>query len=162
MTLLREYDVPPSTFYYWRERYQTDGTSEHRSRAPHHPHRKVTAEIKAVVLQTHKAHPRLGCKDAKPPQPPPEVLYQLTHVHHIWFIDHMHIRTLPSGQKVYSLIVVDGMSRVLLSEDVVLSKSARDTSHVLLRTFVRYGLTKSCRTMPKRLNLCFIPCCWDC
>jgi len=52
----------------------------------------------------------------------------------------MHLRTLPGGQKVYSLVIVDGMSRVLLSEEVCLSKDARDAVLILLRAFARWGL----------------------
>jgi hypothetical protein len=52
----------------------------------------------------------------------------------------MHLRTLPDGQKVYSLIVLDGMSRVLLSDEICLSKGARDAVLVLLRAFARWGL----------------------
>ena len=52
----------------------------------------------------------------------------------------MHLRTLPDGQKVYSLVIIDGMSRVLLSDEVCLSKGARDAVLILLRAFVRWGL----------------------
>jgi len=52
----------------------------------------------------------------------------------------MHLRTLPGGQKVYSLVIVDGMSRVLLSDKVCLSKDARDAVLILLRAFNRWGL----------------------
>ena len=57
---------------------------------------------------------------------PSQPIYHLTHYHQIWFIDHMHLRTLPGGQKVYSLVIVDGMSRVLLSDEICLSKDARN------------------------------------
>lgn len=52
----------------------------------------------------------------------------------------MHLRTLSNGQKVYSLLVIDGKSRVLLSDEICLSKSARDACLILLRTFARWGL----------------------
>jgi len=52
----------------------------------------------------------------------------------------MHLRTLPDGQKVYSLVIVDDMSRVLLSDEVCLSKGARDAVLILLRAFARWGL----------------------
>ncbi len=52
----------------------------------------------------------------------------------------MHLRTLPNGQKVHSLVIIDGMSRVLLSDEVCLSKDARDAVLVLLRAFARWGL----------------------
>jgi hypothetical protein len=52
----------------------------------------------------------------------------------------MHLRTLPGGQKVYSLVIVDGMSRVILSDEVCLSKDARDAVLILLRAFIRWGL----------------------
>ena len=39
-----------------------------------------------------------------------------------------------------SLVIVDGMSRVLLSDEVCLSKDARDAVLILLRTFNRWGL----------------------
>jgi hypothetical protein len=52
----------------------------------------------------------------------------------------MHLRTLPDGQKVYSLLIVDGMSRVLLSDEVCLSKSAWDAVLILIRAFARWGL----------------------
>ena len=41
---------------------------------------------------------------------------------------------------MYSLVIVDGMSRVLLSDEVCLSKSARDAVLILLRAFIRWGL----------------------
>jgi hypothetical protein len=52
----------------------------------------------------------------------------------------MHLRTLPDGQKVYSLVIVDGMSRVILSDEVCLSKDARGAVLILLRAFARWGL----------------------
>jgi len=62
----------------------------------------------------------------------------------------MHLRTLPNGQKVYTLLpfspnlakkgFVDGMSRVLLSDEICLNKGARDACLILLRTFMRWGL----------------------
>jgi transposase InsO family protein len=123
---------------------------------------KVTEAIKAEVISTHKATPKLGCwrlslfeyggnrlsrttiwlilKEAKPPKKERQVLYVITRLNQIWFIDHMHLRTLKNGQKVYSLIVVDGMSRVLFSDEVILSKSARDAVKVLIRAFARWGM----------------------
>ncbi|MCZ6676336.1 MAG: hypothetical protein O7E52_03695, partial [Candidatus Poribacteria bacterium] len=44
----------------------------------------------------------------------------------------MHLRTLPDGQKVYSLIVLDGWSRVLVCEEVCLTKGARDIAKLNL------------------------------
>ncbi len=41
---------------------------------------------------------------------------------------------------MYSLVVVDGMSRVLLSDEVCLSKGARDAVLILLSAFARWGL----------------------
>ena len=52
----------------------------------------------------------------------------------------MHLRTLPNGQKVYSLIIQDGLSRVLLSDEVCLSKGALDAVLILLKAFARWGL----------------------
>jgi len=52
----------------------------------------------------------------------------------------MHLRTLPNGQKVYTLLIVDGMSRVLLSDEICLNKGARAACLILLRTFMRWGL----------------------
>jgi hypothetical protein len=52
----------------------------------------------------------------------------------------MHLRTLSDGQKVYSLIVLDGFSRVLLSDEICLSKGARDACLILLRAFAQWGL----------------------
>jgi transposase InsO family protein len=122
----------------------------------------VTEEIKDAVVSKHKENPRLGCwrlslfdyekqqlspvtiwhilNENKKPKKPPEILYIITRFHQIWFIDHMHLRTLKNGQKVYSLLIIDGMSRVLLSDEICLSKSARDACLILLRTFMRWGL----------------------
>ena len=52
----------------------------------------------------------------------------------------MHIRTLPSGEKVYSLIVLDGYTRVLLSSEICLTKGARDACLILLRAYANWGL----------------------
>ena len=82
----------------------------------------------------HRANPQLGCwrlslfeyenqklgattiwrilNEAKRPKSPPEPIYQLSHPHQMWFVDHMHLKTLKNGTKVYSLIVLDGWSRV--------------------------------------------------
>ena len=68
--------------------------------------------------------------EARSPKLPPQILYILTHPFQIWFVDHMHLRTLKNGQKVYSLIVLDGWSRVLVSDEIVLSKGARDAIEV--------------------------------
>ena len=58
----------------------------------------------------------------------------------MWCIDHVHLRTLPDGQKVYGLVVLDAWSRVLVSEEVCLTKGARDACLILIRAFARYGL----------------------
>ena len=95
----------------------------------------MTEAVKVAVLKKHRDNPRLGCwrlslfeyegvklshttiwrilVEARSPKLPPQTLYVLKHPFQIWFIDHMHIRTLPSGEKVYSLIVLDGYTRVL-------------------------------------------------
>ena len=52
----------------------------------------------------------------------------------------MHLRTLPDGQKVYSLAIIDGIYRVLLSDEVCLSKGSRDAALILLRAFAYWGL----------------------
>ena len=161
IAICQQYGIAESTFYYWLSRYSAHGTFENLSRAPLTTYPKVTQEVKDEVIKTHKANPKLGCwrlslfdydgvqlssvtiwhilTEAKPPKIPSQPLYILTRFHQIWFIDHCHLRTLPSGQKVYSLIVVDGMSRVLLSDEVILSKSARAAVKVLLRAFARWG-----------------------
>lgn len=148
--------------YYWHARYEAHQTYENQSRAPHHPHSKVTDAVKAAVLKTHRENPRLGCwrlslfayegvalshttiwlilMEAEHPKLPPQILYHLTHAHQIWFIDHIYLRTLPDGQKIYSLIVLDGWSRVLLSEEICLSKGARDACLILIRAFARWGM----------------------
>ncbi len=155
-------DAPRSTFYYWLSRYEEYHTYENRSSAPHFTHGKVTEEIRIAVLDKHSKNPRLGCwrlslfeyegqrlgptsiwlilMEARQPRLPPQFHYHLTHSHQIWFIDHMHLRTLPNGQKVYSLIVLDGFSRVLLSDEICLSKGAREACLILLRAFARWGL----------------------
>jgi transposase InsO family protein len=158
----RQYGIPRSTFYYWLSRYETYHTYENLSRVPHQIQSKVTEEIKAAVLQKHSKNPRLGCwrlslfqyggqklshttiwrilMEARQPRLPPKFLYHLTHAHQIWFIDHMHLRTLSDGKKVYSLVVLDGFSRVLLSDEICLSKGARDVCLILLRAFAHWGL----------------------
>ncbi|MBI1929507.1 transposase family protein [Candidatus Poribacteria bacterium] len=110
----------------------------------------------------HQANPKLGCwrlslfeyenqklgattiwrllNEAKRPKSPPEPISPLSHPHQMWFSDHRHLKTLENGQKVYSLIIVDGWSRVLLSESVITSKGARDACVILLATFARWGL----------------------
>ncbi len=170
VAISKQYGAPQSTFYYWLSRYETYHTYENRSSAPHGTHGKVTAEIRSAVLEKHNRNRRLGCwrlslfyyegqklghttiwlilVEARQPRKPPQSLYHLTHYplyhlthyHQIWFIDHMHLRTLPDGQKVYSLVIVDGMSRAILSDEVCLSKDARDAVLILLRGFARWGL----------------------
>lgn len=162
VAISQQYNVPSSTLYYWISRYKEYGTYSNLSRAPHFPQQKVTEEIRDAVISKRKENPRLGCwrlslfayenqqlspvtiwhilNEDKKPQKPPEILYIITRFHQIWFIDHMHLRTLKNGQKVYSLLIVDGMSRVLLSDEICLSKSARDACLILLRTFMRWGL----------------------
>ena len=149
VAISQQCDVPRSTIYYWQFRYEIYHTYENRSSAPHRTYSKITEEIKAAILEKHRKNPRLGCwrlslfqyqeqnfshttiwlilVEARQPRLPSQSLYHLTHYHQIWFIDHMHLRTLPDGQKVYSLLIVDGMSRVLLSDDVCISKSAQDS-----------------------------------
>ena len=158
----QQYDAPRSTLYYWLSRYEEYHTYENRSSAPHGTHGKVTEEIRMAVLDKHSKNPRLGCwrlslfeyesqklgpttiwhirTEARQTRLPTQFHYHPTHAHQIWFIDHMHLRTLPNGQKVYSLIVLDGFSRVLLSDETCLSKGAREACLVLLRAFVRWGL----------------------
>jgi len=160
----QQYDAPRSTFYYWQSRYEEYQTYDNRSSAPHCTYGKVTEEIKAAVLDKHSKNPRLGCwrlslfeyegqklgtttiwliiMEARQPKLPPRFLYHLTHTYQIWFIDHMHLRTLSDGQKVYSLVVLDGFSRVLLSDEICLSKGAREACLVLLRAFAHWGLPK--------------------
>ena len=162
MAINQQYGVPRSTFYYWLSRRETYRTYENRSSAPHQTHGKVTEEIRVAVLEKHSKNRRLGCwrlsqflyvgqklgtttvwhilVEARQPRLPSQPLYHFTHCHQIWFIDHMHLRTLPDGQKVYSLVIVDGMSRVILSHEVCLSKDARDAVLILLRAFARWGL----------------------
>jgi len=162
VAISEQYGVPLSTFYQWLSRYEAYHTYENRSQAPHLKHGKITEETKAAVLEMHHKNPRLGSwrlslfeyagqklghtsiwliiMEARHPRLPPKFLYHLTHFHQIWFIDHMHLRTLPNGQKVYSLIVLDGFSRVLLSDEICLSKGARDACLILLRAFFHWGL----------------------
>jgi len=162
VVICQQYNVPRSTFYYWLSRYEEQDTYEDLSRAPHQTHNKVTEEVKTAVIKMHRENPRLGCwrlslfsyegvelnsvtiwhiiNETKQPKTPSKVLYAITRFHQIWFIDHMHLRTLPNGQKVYSLLVIDGKSRVLLSDEICLTKSARDACLILLKTFARWGL----------------------
>ena len=162
VAISQQYYVPRSTFYYWLSRRETYQTYENRSSAPRRIYRKVTEDIKTAVIDKHRKNPRLGSwrlsqfdyvdqrlgrttiwhilVEARQPRNSPQSLYHLTYSHQIWFIDHMHLRTLPNGHKVYSLIVLDGFSRVLLSDEVCLSKGARDACLILLRTFARWGL----------------------
>jgi hypothetical protein len=122
----------------------------------------VTCEIKAAVIKKQKENPKLGCwrlslfeyenqtlsaatiwrilNENKRPKTPPEPLYHFSHPHQMWFIDHMHLKTLKDQTKVYSLIIIDGFSRVLLSDETVLSKGAIDAIDVLFKAFARFGL----------------------
>ena len=158
----QQYHAPQSTFYYWLYRYETYHTDENRSSAPHRTYGKVTEEIRLAVLEKHSSNRLLGCwrlslflyheqslshttiwrilVAARKPRLPSQPIYHFTHYHQIWFIDHMHLRTLPGGKKVYSLVIVDGMSRVILSDEICLSKDARDAVLILLRAFIRWGL----------------------
>ena len=52
----------------------------------------------------------------------------------------MHLKTLPDGQKVYSLIVLDGWSRVLVSQEICKSFGAREACLILIRAFARWGM----------------------
>jgi len=162
VAISQQYGVPRSTFYYWLSRRETYHTYENRSSAPHHTHGKVTEEIKAAVIDKRRRNPRLGSwrlsqfqyedqtlgrttiwhilVEARQSRLPPQFHYHLTHPHQIWFIDHMHLRTLPNNQKVYSLIVLDGFSRMLLNDEICLSKGAREACLILLRAFARWGL----------------------
>ncbi len=125
VAISQQYDAPQSSFYYWLSRYEEHQTYENRSSAPHHTHRKVTEGIRSAIIEKRRKNPRLGCwrlslfqyegqklghttiwlilVEARQPRLPSQSLYQITHYHQIWFIDHMHLRTLPGGQKVYSL-----------------------------------------------------------
>lgn len=164
-TLSDQYGIPRSTIYYWIARRKTHQTVMRVKSVSHRVTRKVTEAVKAAVLSKHKQLPELGCwrlslfeyenqtlshttiwrilNEAKRPKLPPEILYVLVRLHQIWFIDHCHLRTLPSGEKIYSLIVIDGLSRMLLSDEVIRSKSARDACIVLLRAFARFGLPEA-------------------
>jgi transposase InsO family protein len=162
VAISEQYDVPRSTFYHWLSRHNTYHTYEDRSTAPHTTHCKITEEVRAAVLEKHHKNPRLGSwrlslfdyagqnlkhtsigfilMKARHVRLPPKYLYNLTHPYQIWFIDHMHLRTLPNGQKVYSLIILDGFTRFMLTDEICLSKTARDACLILLRAFARWGL----------------------
>jgi transposase InsO family protein len=162
VSFCKQYGIPHSTLYYWYKRYETHQTYRNLSRAPHQTKSKVTEAVRDAVLKTHRNNPRLGCwrlslfeyagvqlshttiwlilMEAERPKLPPQILYHLTHPHQIWFIDHMHLKTLPDGSKVYSLIVLDGWSRVLLSEEICFSKGARDVCLILIKAFARWGM----------------------
>ncbi len=121
-TISQQYNAPQSTFYYWVSRYEEYQTYENRSSAPHRTHGKVTGEIRAAVLDKHSKNRLLGCwrlslflyleqrlshttiwhilVAARQPRKPSQSIHQLNHYHQVWFIDHMHLRTLPGGQKV--------------------------------------------------------------
>lgn len=160
--ICNEHNVAPSTFYYWYARYKTEQTYENLSSAPHSPRQKVTDEVKAAVIKKQQENPKLGCwrlslfeyenqtlsaatiwrilNENKRPKTPPDPLYHFSHPHQMWFIDHMHLKTLKDQTKVYRLIIIDGFSRVLLSDETVLSKGAIDAISVLLNAFARFGL----------------------
>ena len=162
MAISEQYGIPRSSLYHWISRLEAYQTYDNRSTAPHKTHGKITEEIKVAVLDKHRKNPRLGSwrlslfeyegvnishesiwlilMEARHIKLPPKYLYHLTHPYQIWFIDHMHLRTLPNGQKVYSLIVLDGFTRVLLSDEICLSKGARDACLILLRAFFHWGL----------------------
>jgi len=162
VAISEQYGIPRSSLYYWTSRLEAYQTYENLSTAPHKTHGKITEEVKAAVIEKHRKNPRLGSwrlslfeyegqtlghtsiwlilMEARRTRLPPKYLYHLTHPYQIWFIDHMHLRTLPDGQKVYSLIVLDGFSRVLMSDEICLSKGARDACLILLRAFARWGL----------------------
>ena len=164
-TLSNQYGIPRSTIYYWIARHKTHRTYQRVKSIPRRVHKKVTEAVKAAVLAKHVEYPKLGCwrlslfayenqtlshttiwriiTEAKQPKHPPQILYLLLRFHQIWFIDHCHLRTLPSGEKIYTLIVIDGFSRVLLSDEVILSKSAKDVCFVLMRAFARFGLPEA-------------------
>ena len=121
VAISQQYNTPRCTLYYWLCRYETYHTHEDRSPAPHCTHGKVTEEIRMAVLEKHSKNRLLGCwrlslflyqeqrlshttiwrilVAARQPRPLSQSIYQLTHYHQIWFIDHMHLRTLPDGQK---------------------------------------------------------------
>ena len=162
VAISKQYDVPRSTLYHWLSRYNKYHIYKNRSTAPHKTHGKITEEVKSAVLEKHRKNPRLGSwrlslfdyagqnlkhtsiglilMESRHIKLPPKYLYHLTHPHQIWFIDHMHLRTLPDGQKVYSLIILDGFTRFMLTDEICLSKTARDACLILLRAFARWGL----------------------
>ncbi len=160
-TLSTQYGIPRSTLYYWLARSKTHHTYQRIKSIPRRVRRKVTDAVKAAVLNKRREYPKLGCWrlsefeyenqtlspstiwritiEAKPPKLPPKLLYILSRFHQLWFIDHMHLRTLPNGQKVYNLIILDGLSRVLLSDEICLSKGALDAVVLLLKAFAKWG-----------------------
>jgi transposase InsO family protein len=164
-TLAAQYRIPRSTIYYWIARYKTHRIYHRAKSTSRRITRKVTDSVKAAVLSKHKKYPKLGCwrlslfeyanqtlshttiwriiVEARTPQLPRQALYVLSRFHQLWFIDHMHLKTLPNGQKVYSLIVLDGLSRVLVSETIVLSKSALDAVITLLAAFAQWGMPET-------------------
>lgn len=81
--------------------------------------------------------------EAKRPKLPPQPLYLLSRPHQMWFIDHMHRLTLKNGTKIYSLIVLDGWSRVLLCDEVIQSKGAREVCVIRLKAFANWGLPEA-------------------
>ena len=162
VAISEQYDVPRSTLYHWLSHYDVYQTYENRSTAPHKTHGKITEEVRDAVLEKRHRNPRLGSwrlslfeyeginlshesiwfilVKARHTKLPAKYLYHLTHPHQIWFIDHMHLRTLPNDQKVYSLIVLDGFTRFMLTDEICLSKTARDACLILLRAFALWGL----------------------
>ena len=57
VSILKQYDIASSTFYYWLSRYSGYDTYSNLSRAPKQTESKVTEAIKAEVIQTHKTYP---------------------------------------------------------------------------------------------------------
>ena len=143
MAISKQYGIPRSSLYYWISRLEAYQTYENRSTAPHKTHGKITEEVKAAVLEKHRKNPRLGSWRLSLFEYEGEkfshesiwlILMEETSDFHqsIFTIlrtptkygSYMHLRTLPNGQKVYSLIVLDGFTRVLLSDEICLSKGA--------------------------------------
>jgi len=162
VAISEQYNVPRSTFYYWLSRYDIYQTYKNRSTAPHTTHGKITEGVRDAVLEMHRKNSRIRSwrlslfeyegveisresirlilMKARHTKLPPKYLYHLTRPYQIWFIDHMHLRTLPGGKKVYSLIILDGFTRFMLTDEICLSKTARDACLILLRAFARWGL----------------------
>lgn len=101
--------------------------------------------IESLANESHadQSHPKLLIlMEVRQPRKPSQPLCQLTHYHQIWFIDHMDLGTLQNGQEVYSLVIVDGMSRVLPSDEICSSKGARDAVLILLSGFHSLGIAR--------------------